>query len=99
MAMLKWSKEARVARHDIAPGKPQQNAFIESFNGRLRDELLNETLFTSLAHARQMLAIFQEDYNTVRPHSGLGNLPPAIYAKLDALRTQRAGALELHGRS
>ena len=56
--------------HYIAPGKPQQNAFIESFNERLRDELLNETLFTSLAHARQKLAGFQDDYNTVRPHSG-----------------------------
>ena len=99
IAILRWLQESRIEWHYIAPGKPQQNAFIESFNGRLRDELLNETLFTSLAHARQMLAIFQKDYNTVRPHSGLGNPPPAIYAKLDALRTQRAGALELHGRS
>src|SRR6266480_5407475 len=72
---------------------------LESFNGRLRDELLNETLFTSIAHARQMLASFQDDYNTVRPHSGLGNLPPAAYAKLNAPRTQRAGALELPGGS
>jgi putative transposase len=98
-AILRWSQEARIEWHYIAPGKPQQNAFIESFNGRLRDELLNETLFTSLAHARQMLASFQADYNTVRPHSALGNLPPATYAKLDAIRTQRAGALELHGGS
>jgi len=52
MAMLKWSKEAKVAWHDIAPGKPQQNAFVESFNGRLRDECLNETLFSSLSEAR-----------------------------------------------
>src|SRR5215831_18485197 len=51
-AILRWSQEARVEWHYIAPGKPQENAFIESFNGRLRDELLNETLFTSLAHAR-----------------------------------------------
>ena len=51
MAILRWSQETRVEWHYIAPGKPQQNAFIESFNGRLRDELLNETLFTSLAHA------------------------------------------------
>ena len=48
----------------IAPGKPQQNAFIESFNGRLRDELLNETLFSSLAHARAVLAEWQLDYNS-----------------------------------
>ena len=51
MAILRWSQETRVEWHYIAPGKPQQNAFIESFNGRLRDELLNETLFASLAHA------------------------------------------------
>ena len=52
--------------HYITPGKPQQNAFIESFNGRLRDELLNETLFGSLSHAREALAIWKNDYNTVR---------------------------------
>src|SRR6266700_2897711 len=99
IAVLRWSQETRIEWHYIAPGKPQQNAFIESFNGRLRDELLNETLFTSIAHARQMLASFQDDYNTVRPHSGLGSLPSAAYAKLNAPRTQRAGALELPGGS
>lgn len=52
MAMLRWSHEMRIERHYIARGKPTQNAFIESFNGKLRDELLNETLFTSLAQAR-----------------------------------------------
>ena len=56
MAMLRWSQETQVEWHYIAPGKPQQNAFIESFNGRLRDECLNETLFTSLAHAREVLS-------------------------------------------
>jgi hypothetical protein len=55
---------------------------VESFNGRLRDELLNETLFTSLTHVREALATWKDDYNTVRPHSALGNLAPAIYAKL-----------------
>ena len=84
MAILRWSQETRVEWHYIAPGKPQQNAFIESFNGRLRDELLNETLFTSLAHAREALAIWKDDYNTVRPHSALGNLTPAAFAKLSA---------------
>ena len=69
MAILRWSQEARVEWHYIAPGKPQQNAFIESFNGRLRDELLNETLFTSLSHVCEALAMWKEDYNTVRPHS------------------------------
>jgi putative transposase len=74
-AILRWSQDSRVEWHYIAPGKPQQNAFIESFNGRLRDELLNETLFSSLAHAREALAEWRLDYNTIRPHSSLGNLP------------------------
>ena len=93
MAILRWSQERKVEWHYIAPGKPQQNAFVESFNGRLRDELLNETLFTSLAHAREALAIWKDDYNTVRPHSGLGNLPPAEYAKLSVPGMQRDGTL------
>src|SRR6266404_3799693 len=63
--------QTRVDWHYIAPGKPTQNAFIESFNGRLRDELLNETLFTSLLQARVALRCWRADYNTVRPHSGL----------------------------
>jgi len=74
----------RVEWHYISPGKPQQNAFIESFNGRLRDELLNETLFGSLSHAREALATWRNDYNTVRPHSALGNLSPAAYAEITA---------------
>jgi putative transposase len=93
MAVLRWSQQTRVEWHYIAPGKPQQNAFIESFNGRLRDELLNETLFTSLNHVREALAIWKEDYNTVRPHSALGNLPPLTYAKLRVPEMQRDGAL------
>ena len=60
MAILRWSQEQRIEWHYIAPGKPQQNAFIESFNGRLRDELLNETLFTSLAHAREALSLWKD---------------------------------------
>ena len=62
-AMLKWQGEAGVAWHYIAPGKPTQNAFIESFNGRLRDECLNEEVFDSLAHARRVLARWRHDYN------------------------------------
>ena len=77
LAILTWSQERRVEWHYIAPGKPQQNAFVESFNGRLRDECLNETLFTSLAHARAELATWQRDYNEVRPHSALGGRTPA----------------------
>jgi len=99
MAILRWCQERGIEWHYIAPGKPQQNAFVESFNGRLRDELLNETLFTSLAHARVALAAWRNDYNTVRPHSATGNQPPAIYAKLGVPAMQRDGTLELLGGS
>jgi len=74
-AILRWSQARGVAWHYIAPGKPTQNAFVESFNGRLRDECLNETVFTSLRHARAVLAAWQLDYNEVRPHSALGGRP------------------------
>ena len=93
IAILRWSQETGVNWHYIAPGKPQQNAFIESFNGRRRDELLNETLFASLAHARVVLARWKLDYNTIRPHSSIGNLVPADYAKLSAPASQRDGTL------
>jgi putative transposase len=93
MAILKWCQEAGVDWHYIAPGKPQQNAFVESFNGRLRDELLNETLFTSLPQARAEIAAWKEDYNQIRPHSAIGNLAPAIYARLSAPEMQRDRAL------
>jgi putative transposase len=79
-AILSWADQTQVAWHYIAPGKPMQNAFIESFNGRLRDELLNETLFTSLMQARAALEEWRRDYNTVRPHSRIGWLTPAVYA-------------------
>ncbi|GAD09049.1 transposase and inactivated derivatives [Gluconobacter frateurii NBRC 103465] len=61
--------------------KPQQNGFVESFNGRLRDECLNETLFTSFSHARQVLSDWREDYNTVRPHSQLDGRTPDQIAR------------------
>jgi putative transposase len=79
-AILTWAAETGVEWHYIDPGKPVQNAFIESFNGRLRDEFLNETLFTSLAQARVALEEWRHDYNTVRPHSRIGWLTPAAYA-------------------
>ena len=69
VSILRWSQERQVEWHYMAPGKPTQNAFVESFNGRLRDECLNETLFTSMAQARAVLAAWRPDYNTVRPHS------------------------------
>ena len=94
-AILRWSQETQIEWHYIAPGKPTQNAFIESFNGRLRDELLNETLFRSLDHAREALSDWMIDYNTVRPHSAIGNVPPVTYANLSDPAKQRDGSLEL----
>ena len=77
MAILCRLKERRVERHYTAPGKPTQNAFVESFNSKLRDEYLNEAFFTSPGHARSELAESQHDYNMVRPHFKLGGKPPS----------------------
>jgi putative transposase len=79
-SILRWSQKRHVEWHHIAPGKPTQNAFVESFNSRLRDECLDETLLTSLAHARSILAAWKHDYNMVRPHSKLGGRTPAEIA-------------------
>lgn len=76
-AILKWAGDNGVDWHYIDPGKPQQNGFIESFNGSLRDELLNEEIFDTLNDARRKLALWRYDYNNVRPHSSLGNQTPA----------------------
>ena len=81
-AVLKWSQEARIDWHYIAPGKPTQNAFVESFIDRLRDECLNEHLLSTLAEARLLIEDWRRDDNTLRPHSSLGGLPPSIYANL-----------------
>jgi putative transposase len=78
-AMLAWSQEARVTWHFIAPGKPMQNGICEAFNGRMRDELLNETIFYDLGHARSALARWVRSYNEQRPHSALGYLTPAAF--------------------
>ncbi len=79
-AMLGWTGENRIAWHFIAPGKPMQNGICESFNGRMRDELLNETLFFGLDHARKAIASWVADYNERRPHSALRYQTPAAYA-------------------
>lgn len=79
-AILAWSKEHKVEWHYIAPGKPMQNGYIESFNGRMRDELLNESLFFGLDHARSAIAEWADDYNHSRPHSSLRYQTPASYA-------------------
>jgi putative transposase len=79
-AMLAWAQDNKIAWHFIAPGKPMQNGFCESFNGRMRDELLNESLFFGLDHAKAKIAVWVNDYNQQRPHSALGYLTPAAYA-------------------
>jgi len=78
-AVLAWCQNTGVEWHYIAPGKPQQNGFVESFNGRLRDECLNEHLFSSLAAAGRIIEAWRTDYNTVRPYSSLGGLAPAEF--------------------
>ena len=78
--VLSWCQRTAVDWHYIAPGKPMQNGFIESFNGRFRDEFLNEVLFSTLTDARNQIATWKEDYNRHRPHSALGNIPPAEFA-------------------
>jgi putative transposase len=94
-AILAWTADVKVDWHYIDPGKPMQNAFIESFNGRLRDEFLNETLFTSLMQARLALEEWRRDYNTVRPHSRIGWLTPAAYAaKFSSQRGQAASRFD-----
>ena len=79
-AILHWQEERAVLWHYIAPGKPQQNGFVESFNGRFRDECLNEHLFSSLAAARQIIEAWRTDYNEERPHTSLDGLTPAAFA-------------------
>jgi len=76
----RWQEERNVAWHYIQPGKPIQNAFVESFNGRLRDELLNEISFRSLAHVRELLAEWRGDFNQNRPHTSLKGLTPNEFA-------------------
>lgn len=75
-AIFAWAKDNNVNWHYIDPGKPQQNAFIESFNASLRDECLNEEVFDTLKEAQYKLALWRYDYNNVRPHSSLGNKTP-----------------------
>jgi putative transposase len=78
--MLAWCRDNAIDWHFIAPGKPMQNGFCESFNGRMRDEHLNESLYFDLDDAREKIAAWVADYNLQRPHSSLGYLTPAAYA-------------------
>ena len=79
-AIFAWAKDHKIEWHYITPGKPMQNGYVESFNGKMRDELLNETLFFSLDHARKAITEWVEDYNTSRPHSALAYQTPAAFA-------------------
>ena len=74
-----------------------QNAFVESFNGKLRDECLNEHIFGNLAEARKIIETWRIDYNTFRPHTSLGGLAPAVFANLN--RATRSASLELRNGS
>jgi putative transposase len=81
IAMACWARDRKVRLHFIQPGKPTQNAFIESFNGRFRDECLNEHEFASLPHARLIIESWRLDYNAHRPHKALGNRTPEEFAR------------------
>jgi putative transposase len=86
-AVLRWAT-GRLGWHYIEPGKPVQNAFIESFNSKLRDECLNEHVFLSLAEARQTIEAWRYDYNHLRPHGSLGALTPNEFATLKGQQTK-----------
>jgi transposase InsO family protein len=85
-AMLTWAHRHGIDLRLIEPGKPNQNAYVELFNGRLRDECLNEHWFTSLAHARAVIEAWRREYNDERPKRSLGGLTPAQYAKQLAIK-------------
>ncbi len=88
-ALDQWAYQRDIKLKLIQPGKPTQNAFIESFNGKFRDECLNEHWFCSLAEARIRIAAWRRDYNEHRPHSAIGNLTPAEFAASWRTRQQQ----------
>ena len=81
IAMACWARDRRVRLHFIQPGKPTQNAYVGSFNGRFRDECLNENQFASLGQARLIIEAWRIDYNTKRPHQALENRTPEEFAR------------------
>ncbi len=87
-AFMAWTQAHGIRHILIQPGRPMQNGYIESLNGKFRDEHLNECWFEALHQARAAAAIWRQDYNEVRPHSSLGRMPPARFAEL---HRQRAG--------
>ena len=91
--MLEWQNETGIAWHYIALGKPQQNGFIGSFNGKLRDECLNEEVFDTLVDARKILGRWRHDYNHHRPYSSRGGLTPAARRSLEHAESSAPDAL------
>jgi len=94
-ALDEWAYRRGVALDFIRPGKPVENAFIESFNGRLRDECLNVYSFESIAHAQAVISTWRHDYNHHRPHGALGHLTPSEYAERRQQPTSEAAPLQL----
>jgi putative transposase len=94
-ALDQWAYARAVSLLHIEPGKPIQNAFVESFNGTLREECLSQHWFTSLADARRTIEAWRVEYNTVRPHSSLGNRTPAEHSKLLNVASAPGGATAL----
>lgn len=80
-AMFYWSRDRQIRLDFIQPGKPTQNAFVESFNGKFRDNCLNQYWFRSIEDAKTTIENWRKDYNEVRPHSALGYQPPSVFAK------------------
>jgi putative transposase len=95
-AVLRWAT-GRLDWHYIEPGKPVQNAFIESFNSKLRDECLNEHVFLTLAEARETIEAWRHDYNHLRPHGSLGALTPTEFAALKGQEMQPPQEGEITG--
>ena len=89
----KWAYRRAVQLSFIRPGKPNENAYIESFNGKFRDECLNEHWFLSLAHARKVIEDWRIEYNTERPHSSLRNRTPAEFAEALATALEKRVSL------
>ena len=86
ISMLTWAHRNGISLRLIEPGKPNQNAYVESLNGRLRDECLNEHWFTSLAHTRTVIETWRREYNDERPKKSLGGITPSQYAKQLAIK-------------
>ena len=86
-ALHQWAQKTGATLHHIEPGKPTQNAFIESFNGTFRDDCLNQHWFSSLAEARLLIEHWRKEYNQLRPHSSIGRIPPDTFA-LQHFKTQ-----------